>query len=302
MQRKNSDSNRKRRPNPDEIKGLALDLDGTTLMPGAVLGERTAEVLKALMQRGIQMVLCTGRAVEAAERFRTALGAEGPMVYFNGAEVCDMPSGKVLDTTLLGIDTVDFCIDISRKYGAYFQVFFPPGEEAASGLSSSPDRFSRVLMAEKWGPETDMYLNHTGVVSKIGDLKEEIAAKRIKGCIKTMYIAEPEVQDRIRPFIEERFGGTIYIAKTLGTFLEIMDAKVSKGRGLRTALENRGLAASEVMAFGDEENDLPLFSEAAWSVAPANAKESVRKAADLVVGPNTEEGVAAFLEEFFALG
>jgi hydroxymethylpyrimidine pyrophosphatase-like HAD family hydrolase len=64
-------------------------------------------------------------------------------------------------------------------------------------------------------------------------------------------------------------------------------------------MEKRGLKPEELIALGDEENDLPMFSVAGFSVAPANAKEKVRQAADLVTGPNTEDGIAAFLEETF---
>jgi hydroxymethylpyrimidine pyrophosphatase-like HAD family hydrolase len=78
-----------------------------------------------------------------------------------------------------------------------------------------------------------------------------------------------------------------------------MDRRVSKGQGLRFALERRGLKPDEVMAFGDEENDIPMFEAVRFSAAPANAKDTVKTRADLVIGPNTEDGVAAFLEEFF---
>jgi Cof subfamily protein (haloacid dehalogenase superfamily) len=283
---------------PGDIKGLALDLDGTTLMPGAVLGRRTQDTLTALHERGLQLILCTGRAVEAAERFRLSLGAEGPMVYFNGAEVTEMPSGRVLDVVLLEAEAVDFCVDISRRLGVYFQVYQYPRGDAPDGASPS-GKYRRILAAEKWGPEAEMYLNHTGMRAEIGELKEAPAG--LSGCIKGMFIAEPEVQDKVRPLIEERFGKTLYIARTLRNFLEVMNSRVSKGRGLRIALEKRGLKPSEVIAFGDEENDLPLFEEVAFSVAPSNAKETVRRAADITVGSNAEEGVAAFLEEFFGL-
>lgn len=103
----------------------------------------------------------------------------------------------------------------------------------------------------------------------------------------------------IRPKIEERFGDKLYIARTLRTFLEIMNPNVSKGEGLKIALQRRGLDAAQVIAFGDEENDLPMFGATGFAIAPANAKESVRNAADLVIGPNTEDGVAAFLEKTF---
>jgi Cof subfamily protein (haloacid dehalogenase superfamily) len=114
-----------------------------------------------------------------------------------------------------------------------------------------------------------------------------------------MFLAEPDVQDRIRPKLGERFGSSIYVARTFPTFLEVMNASVSKGRGLSLVLEHRGLKPEEVIAFGDEENDLPMFKIAAYSVAPANAKETVKAAADFVTLSNTEDGVADFLEKTF---
>jgi Cof subfamily protein (haloacid dehalogenase superfamily) len=274
---------------PQSIKALALDLDGTTLAPGAVLTERTIRAVNACREKGLQIIIATGRAIEAAERFRIPLCAEGPMVYFNGAVVADMPGAKILSATLLDLEAVNFCVDLSRSTGTYYQVFLP-------GTTANP---RQRLVAERPGAERDMYHNHTGIQAEIGDLKEAVAAPGLKGCIKTMFLAEPEVQDAIRPKIEERFGDKLYIARTLRTFLEIMNPNVSKGEGLRVALQRRGLEASQVIAFGDEENDLPMFGAAGFAVAPANAKESVRNAADLVIGPNTEDGVAAFLEKTF---
>lgn len=276
---------------PETIKALALDLDGTTLGPGAVLTGRTLRALTSLRDRGIQLILATGRAVEAAERFRVPLGAEGPMVYFNGAVVADMPGGRILDPTLLDPAVVDFCVDLSRRTGVYYQVYFPGG----------PGESGCRLVAERPGPERDMYFNHTGIQAEIGDLKEALAGPGRGGCIKTMFLAEPEAQSLLRIEIEGRFGGGIYIAQTLRTFLEIMDRRVSKGAGLRRVLEYRGLDPSRVIAFGDEENDLPMFAAVDFSAAPANAKDSVKAAAKLVIGSNADDGVAAFLEEFFGL-
>jgi len=55
-----------------------------------------------------------------------------------------------------------------------------------------------------------------------------------------------------------------------------------------------------LIAFGDEENDLPMFNVAGFSAAPSSAKEIVRQAADFVFGSNAEEGLAAFLEDLFS--
>ena len=66
-------------------------------------------------------------------------------------------------------------------------------------------------------------------------------------------------------------------------------------------MEFRGLRPDEVIALGDDENDLPMFSVAGFSIAPANAKEAVRNRADLVIRSNAEEGLAEFLEDLFKL-
>ena len=275
----------------ENIRALALDLDGTLLGPGSVLSERAITAVKKCRERGLEIIIATGRAVEAAERFRLPLMAEGPMIYFNGAVVADMPGGEILSSTLLDPKAAEFCVDLSRETGTYFQVFFP----------GTDDDKRITLMSEKKSPEWEMYYNHTGIRSEFGDLKEALRRPGIKGCVKCMFLAEPEVQAVLRPRLDERLGSSVYIARTLRNFLELMDAKVSKGQGLRIAMEHRSLKREEVLAFGDEENDLPMFEAAGFSIATSNAKENVRAAADLVIGSNAEDGVAAFLEEFFTL-
>jgi Cof subfamily protein (haloacid dehalogenase superfamily) len=276
---------------PGRIKALALDLDGTALRPDTTLSKRTVKTLKSFMDRGKQIIICTGRAVEAAERFRLDIGTEGPMVYYNGAEVVDMPSGRVIRALPLGLDVVDFCTGLSRTMGVHFHVFFPAGTEGGK----------EILMAEQASAEAAMYHRHTGISAVIGNIKEAIKAPGLSGCIKCMFITEPEILEKIRSGLTERFGDSIYVAKTFPTFLEVMAAGVSKGEGLKAAMNKRGIKAEEVIALGDEENDLPMFSAAGFSAAPAGAREKVRDAADFVIGSNAEDGAAAFLEQLFGL-
>lgn len=275
--------------NLENIKALALDLDGTTLAPGAVLSERTIRAVRACAARGLEVIIATGRAIEGAESFRDRLGAEGPMVYFNGAVVADMPGGTILNCTLLAREAAEFCVDLSRSMGIYYQVFFP----------GSPDDPRQILMTENWGPGAEMYLTHTGLRAELGDLKKALSAPGLEGCIKSMFLAEPEILETLRVRLAERFGNSLYVARTLRTFLEVMDCRVSKGEGLRLALAHRGLKPSETMAFGDEENDLPMFDVVACAAAPSNAKESVLNAVDIVIGSNAEDGLAVFLEKTF---
>jgi Cof subfamily protein (haloacid dehalogenase superfamily) len=276
---------------PAAVTALAFDLDGTLLAPGAILTERSIRALKTCLGRGIRVILSTGRAVESAERYRQRIGAEGPMVCYNGAEVLNTPGGEILGSVFLDLDIVDYCIDLSRQMGVYYQVYLP----------RTRDNPREILMAEKNTPEAEMYTNHAGIQVVFGDLKQVLSAPGLKGVIKSMFLTDQTVMDKIRPLLRERFGDRVYIAQTMPTFLEVMRSGISKGRGLKIALDHVGLAPDGVIAFGDEENDLPMFEVAGRSVAPANAKEHVKAAADLVIGPCAEDGVAVFLEALFEL-
>jgi hydroxymethylpyrimidine pyrophosphatase-like HAD family hydrolase len=292
---------------PRSVKALALDLDGTILRPDNSLGERTVRAIRICAELGVRPILCTGRAVQAAEKYRAALGLSGPHVYCNGAVVAEMPGGKIHAMTLQDKESALFCVDLSRKTGFYFQAFFPgfpapastPTAALTAGAAPAGGEPRYRLMAERGGPEWELYRRHTGIEAEIGDLEAALADPAVPGCVKTMFITDTESQALIRPLIRERY--SLYIAGTLGPFLEIMNARASKGEGLKTALGILNLNSRDTIAFGDEENDLPLFKAAGFSVAPANARDMVKAAAGLVIGSNAEEAVAAFLEDFFDL-
>ena len=283
--------------NPNNIRALALDLDGTTLAPGAVLSERTIRAVKKCSQKGLRIIIATGRALESVEPYRKSLAIEGPVICFNGALVTDMPKGDIISCTLLNKEAVEFCVDLSREMGAYFQAFFP-----SAGSACGTVNIKMPIIAERDGPELDFYYANSGLRPEIADLKEILRRPGLKGCLKVMFIAESEAMAVLRPKLDEHFGGSAYIAKTMPTYLEIMNAEVSKGQALKLVMEHYSLRSEEVIAFGDEENDLPMFAAAGFSVAPSNAKENVKSAANMIVDSNADDGVAAFLEDFFGLG
>ena len=274
-----------------KIKALALDLDGTVLLPDASLGEHTIAVLKKLIAKDIQIILCTGRAVEAAEAYCRAIGAQGPMVFFNGAEVVDMPSLAMLHADLLDLDVANFGIDVARSMGVHYQIYLPPGTYGTGKWEP--------LLVDKLTPESEKYRNRTGIEPIVTDLITAMNTPGLPGCIKAMFIAAPETHDEIKERLLNRFGDKIYIARTSPTYLEIMNNGVSKGAGLKKALKCRGIDAASVLALGDEESDILMFEAAGFSAAPANGRETTLEAADFIFGSNADEGIADFLEGFF---
>lgn len=270
---------------PHQVSAVAVDLDGTVLRPDSSISERTLRAFTHCAERGVATMIVTGRSPAAAERVRVALGVTGPQVYYNGAAVVDMPSGRVLATTPVHTDVVEFCLGLARAGDVHFHAFLPEG----------------TLVYEREGPELEFYRARAGLRGESVDFDRLLLQQRKAGThfIKCMFIAEPDRLSSLQERVAERFGKDVYLSRSHSTFLEILAPTVSKGAALRVALEHRGLEPSGCVAFGDEENDLPLIEAAGFGVAMGNAIDALKARAAAVAPSNAEDGVAVFLEGIF---
>lgn len=273
--------------NPKNIKALAFDLDGTLLRTDKTLSDRSLEALRACMNRGMKIILATGRTVDSGEVYRRMIGSTGPQVYYNGAEVVEMPGGRNIFTRFIDPEPMRYAAVLAAEMGVYFQVYFPSGTMGEG----------EVLMTRRLGEESDYYLRTSGVQAIAGDLEAGLSGTT--QLIKGLFITDgaPEPQERIRSAMRERYGESIYLVTSSTRYLEVLANGVSKGVGLAYALKHLGIKAEGTVVFGDEENDLPMFAAAGFSAAPANAKPPVLEAAAFRIPSNDEDGVAAFLEE-----
>jgi hydroxymethylpyrimidine pyrophosphatase-like HAD family hydrolase len=220
------------------------------------------------------------------------------MVFFNGAKIVDVPSGRVISCDLVDMEVLDFGLDLAHDMKVHFQLYLPSGISPVTGKSDPAIKWESLLV-DKPCPEMEMYYRHTGIPPVVINLKSVTSLPNLKGAVKGMFIADPSLHDEIRRKMNGRFSERINITRSFPTFLELLKYGVSKGEGLKTAMKHRGLVREEVIAFGDDENDLSMFDVAGFSVATSNAINKNREAADLIIGSNADEGPAAFLEESF---
>jgi Cof subfamily protein (haloacid dehalogenase superfamily) len=239
------------------------------------------------MDRGIKLIIATGRARESGEVYRKHIGMTGPQVYYNGAEVADTEADKIIHLELLDSEPALFCVRLARERNLYYQVYFP------SGIAGEGE----VLMADRISEEAEQYRQSNKIPVVEGDLEAALSRPGLPGIIKGMFITAPENQAQIRPLLRERYGEALCVVNSSPVFCETLAPGVSKGAGLSHALRYLGLKPEETIAFGDEENDLPLFAAAGFSAAPANAIPAVRAAARFHIPSNDDDGIAAFLEE-----
>lgn len=265
-------------------RAVLLDLDGTLLDRAGRISARTRAAVGAAVEAGFEVWIATGRSVCATRGFHRELGLRTPACCYNGAvlycgETERWLAHLPLEDDLAG-DLVSFCIERDL----FFVVFHDDWKHALEPSRAEHRRFFELL-------------EQTRVVER--------AAVPVRGATKVSFAAEPEdlaaFEGRFagRARYEERFPVRAIPGFEGFTFV-VCDVLSGRCRGKAEAVHflerERGIAPGEVIAVGDQLNDLRMLRAAGLAVAMANAPEEVRGEADLVIGRHDEDGVAAFLE------
>ena len=249
-----------------DIKLIALDLDGTLLTTDKKLTNRTKATLKAAREQGVKVVLTTGRPLKAMDFFLKELGTDGHedeyTITFNGGLV-QKNTGEILDKTVFSID------DVSRIY------------EETEKLNIPLDAISEGIVYQIQSDQESLYAQFNPALTFIPTAfpQEPLDAAILK--------ISPELFDKYEIF------------KSRELLLEWSPKNVHKATGLAKLIEHLGIDRSQVMACGDEANDLSMIEWAGLGVAMQNAVPEVKAVANVVTPmTNDEEAVAWAIEKY----
>ncbi|MDA3809038.1 MAG: HAD family hydrolase [Spirochaetaceae bacterium] len=264
--------------NVNNIKAIALDLDGTLLNENHQISTFNKETIKKVELLGKKIVITTGRSYKALLPFAEELEINGPIVCYNGAAVYHSPSGNKLKEYPLNNKWAPILIKLARERDVHLHFFID----------------------EKWyyeneRKEVELYAGrcgYKGVKKDFNDIPD-------LSCTKAMFIGENDVLISLQKELKEIVGDDIYIAFSTDYFLEIMSKGVSKARALKETMNIENILLSEIISFGDGMNDLEMIQETAFGYAMANGSENLIKAASHIAPSNTVDGVAQVLQELF---
>lgn len=260
---------------------VATDLDGTLLGPDGLLSDRTAAALRAVAEAGVTVVFATGRPPMVAGREVTAAGSGVHYgVMANGSIVCTLPDAVVLHTVRfpahLALDAVRTLRDHDPSLG------FALATDA--GFTAEPGFHERMPVFSGDGTVPDVLVGH------------ESADEALK-----LFAFHPThgAHDLLQS-LPRVLGPGLTVSHMGADAVEIAPAGADKGIGLAWLCAHLGVEPDDVMVFGDEINDLPMFAVARRRVAVANANPLVRDAADEVTASNADDGVAVVLERLLS--
>ena len=277
-----------------DIRIVALDLDGTLLDSQKRLSEANRAALEAAAEKGVHIVPTTGRffgmmppAVRDLPFVRYAITINGAQVYDREADAAivrdEIPLRMALDLMRL-LDGYDVVYDCYRSNWGWMTEALQ-----AKAESYATDAHYLKMIRDFRHP--------------VSDLKAHLEATAAEGDVqKVMLFARnaPEgeaVTKAITAAVEAKFPAIKVTASTWNN-LEFNIASAHKGNALKRFAEHLGLMLASCMAFGDGMNDLTMIEAAGVGVAMANAHPRVFAAADHITRSNDEDGVACALREF----
>ncbi|HEU0086046.1 MAG TPA: HAD family hydrolase [Pseudonocardiaceae bacterium] len=264
---------------------VASDVDGTLLDPTERISGRTRAAVHRVIAAGVPFVLVTGRPPRWIPPVVEQLGHAGPAVCANGAVLYDAATDRVRHAVTLdpqqlrsAADAVSFALP-----GARLAVELPAGRARVNG-------FDQFLA------EPDYTHPWPGADSEVAPREVLLARPAIK-----MLVRLPDASsDAMAVAIRQILGTELDVTFSTGHgLIELSAPGVTKGTGLAQVAAELGVAAVDVLAFGDMPNDLPMLRWAGWGVAMANAHHAVLGAADEITAPNSEDGLALVLERWF---
>ncbi|MDR1379116.1 MAG: HAD hydrolase family protein [Synergistaceae bacterium] len=271
-------------------KLAAFDMDETLLAPDASLSEYAVGVLRAIEKTGAKIVPCTGRPYGGTLPHLRRIGLETWGVFCNGAQIRGALSGDILSEYPMLLEDALAATRMGEEAGGHTRLYM--GDRVYVAHIVEDDR---------------RYIQRTGsAVEEVGNLyaflEKNLEANSNHSLLKLMNVMpDPESVPALFEKSRRFFEGRLYVTQSLLTFVEYMRADASKGIGLKILADRWGIAKEDIVVAGDHLNDLTLFAEAGFSIAPQNARPAVREAASCVCRSNAEDGVARKLAEIFEI-
>ncbi len=265
-----------------KIKCIALDLDRTTLNSQGRLGEENKTAIRRALENGIEIVVASGRSLDALPADILEIPGIRYAITSNGAAVYDLKEGICLRQYKMTPESVEAVLACAKGEDVAFEAFIDGKPYAEKQYVEDPVRFGAM-------PRAIPYIRETR--TPVEGMRRFIRKHREDLDCMDLVVKSEEEKEKLWKRIS-RQTPDVYITSSVSQLLEISDKKAGKDAGAAFLLDHLGLPREALAAFGDGQNDCGLLRFAGLGFAVANAVKECRGAADRIVASNDEGGVA----------
>ena len=267
-----------------------MDMDGTLLDADHVhVSKRNVEALRAARDKGVKIVLASGRTWCLLGGVREQLGCVDYGVISNGAAIVEAHTGEYHSQGAIPNAQALLIADILCRYGLYFEVY-------AKGECFVQASQREYLQENYLNPAFGGYF--ASVTTWCDSLERGLDGRDVEK-FNIIYLP-PEIREQL----EADLAATRVPLEWAHAFVENMEfsAKgIKKGETLAALCRRLGITPDEVMAFGDGGNDVDMLNYAGLSFAMENGAPSVKRVAKYLAPPNTNSGVGRMVEKYILL-
>lgn len=270
-----------------KYKLIATDMDGTLLNSQNKISHRNREVLFKAVEEGIYIVLSTGRILKSALYYGNTIGLSSPIIACNGALISCENGKDILYENPMDMASIKNVIKLAEESGIYYH-FYNANTFYSKEISDKMLKFyeSYENNLEKQQINLELFQNPMEILNEKSPI-----------IYKFVFIEDDE--DKLLEFRKklENVEG-INISSSWYNNIEVMNKGVSKGTGLEYLIKKLNIDKSEVVAIGDNENDISMFNMAGLAIGMKNGAESIKEHVHVITNTNDEDGVAKAIEKY----
>jgi Cof subfamily protein (haloacid dehalogenase superfamily) len=261
-------------------------MDGTLLRSDHSVSDETTQTIRLLVQKGVSVILVSARPINAVLPTFRRIGLPGtsPVISLNGSYIVE--NGEPIFQAMIDLATTARVTEEVRPFNATIAYYL------------QREWFSEIKDA--WTDHEQKIMDIPLEVGPIASLLKGWDARHV-GPNKMMVMSEPENISQIQKHLRSIYDGKLNVYPSKATYLEVMDTRGSKANAVKFVSERLGIAREEVIAMGDNYNDVEMIQFAGVGVAMGNAPDDIKAVADYVTDTNNNDGVRKAMEKLFGL-
>ena len=261
------------------IKLIATDIDGTILKPDFEFSPKLKECVRKLTQNGIKVVLVTGRMHKATTFLAKELGIDTPVVSYQGGMIKDnCEKGKVHYRKDLDPQKAKEILKWAKANNIHINLYMDD-----------------ILYVEEDNDTIKKYTDARFIEYKVCNF-DDLEIKNVNKVLAIKYGDAQTVTDWVN-YLSEKYPD-LYIVKSTPYFCEISHKDARKSCAVEYLCKEWGICKDEVLAIGDQNNDIELLKAGGIKVAMGNATEELKACADFVTDTVDNDGWVKAVEKF----
>jgi Cof subfamily protein (haloacid dehalogenase superfamily) len=277
------------------IRLIAIDIDGTLLDPLFQISLRNTAALRTVHQAGVEIILATGRRHDYALPVAQELGFPVWLISSNGALIRSSEGETFYADRLPRQAAITLIRHMEEFRGNAVLTFDRPGHDAL--VLERVEELNQSI--SRWIENNSEFIQY---VSPLEDALAHEDPIQAMFCGRVARMEQAQARLAAAKFLDQiTILRTQYDHRDL-LILDILNRDCSKGHALRRWAEHHAISPPQIMAIGDNYNDLEMLEFAGLPVVMGNASEELRQSGWKVTASNAESGVAQALEELFGAG